>query len=204
MESAIPGHLQCPRTRHRRISDDYVPPYPSAVARYKPDVKQVVMAYFGEQYLGGLLPSGVDKALKSIANAFGSDKGPGHWDRALYVDEAGFTNIISIGYWDVPEEFDTWFGNYGASWTNAAVAESTGGTFLEVLRPTTERFETLFSSNVPEGVACLAEGFSDVVRERALLGRRTGSDSNVADACDGASGCAADSGGRIEPACDRA
>ncbi len=32
MDSAIPGHLQCPRTRHRRIPDDYAPPHPSAVA----------------------------------------------------------------------------------------------------------------------------------------------------------------------------
>lgn len=28
MESAIDGHLKCPRTRHRRVEDDYVPPYP--------------------------------------------------------------------------------------------------------------------------------------------------------------------------------
>ena len=55
------------------------------------------MAYFGVQYLSESLPNGVDKMLKSIASAFGSDKGPGHWDRALYVDEAGFTNIISMG-----------------------------------------------------------------------------------------------------------
>ena len=96
MESAIPDHLQCPRTRHRRIPDDYAPSYPAAVARYKPDVKQMVMAYFGAQYLGESLPNRVDKALMSIASAFGNDKGPGHWDRALYVDEAGFTNIISI------------------------------------------------------------------------------------------------------------
>ncbi len=120
MESAIPDHLQCPRTRHRRIPDDYAPPYPAAVARYKPDVKQVVMAYFGAQYLGEPLPNRADKALMSIAGAFGNDKGPGHWDRALYVDEAGFTNIISIGYWDIPAEFDAWFGNYGAGWTNTA------------------------------------------------------------------------------------
>jgi aldoxime dehydratase len=170
MESAIPDHLQCPRTRHRRIPDDYAPPYPAAVARYKPDVKQVVMAYFGAQYLGESLPNRVDKALMSIASAFGNDKGPGHWDRALYVDEAGFTNIISIGYWDVPAEFDAWFGNYGADWTNTAVGGNTGGAFIEVLRPTTERFETLFSSDVPEGVACLAEGFSDAVQEHAYWG----------------------------------
>ena len=33
MESAIPEHLRSARTRHRRIPDDFAPPYPSFVAR---------------------------------------------------------------------------------------------------------------------------------------------------------------------------
>src|ERR1700685_3434707 len=133
MESAIPKHLQCPRLRHRRVPDDYIPPYPATVARYKPGVKPVVMAYFGVQYRGAPAPSAADNALQSIANAFGGDKGPGHWDRAVYVDEAGFTNIISISYWDDPAEFDVWFGRNGAGWANAFVAGSAVGTFTEVL-----------------------------------------------------------------------
>jgi aldoxime dehydratase len=52
MESAIPAHLQTARTRHRRVGDDYAPPYPSFVARHKPAVTQVVMAYFGLQIRG--------------------------------------------------------------------------------------------------------------------------------------------------------
>jgi len=170
MESAIPKHLVCPRTRHRRIPDDYAPPYPSVVARYKSGVKQVVMAYFGVQYRGATLPNEADKVLMSVARAFGSDQGPGHWDRAQYVDEANFTNIISVGYWDVPTEFDAWFGRHGAGWTDGTVAGSAVGTFSEILRPTVERFETLFSSDVAEGVACLADGFSGVVQEHAYWG----------------------------------
>ena len=50
MESAIPPHLHCPRLRHRRVPDDYVPPYPATVARYRPEVTRVVMAYFGLQH----------------------------------------------------------------------------------------------------------------------------------------------------------
>ena len=52
MESAIPEHLQTARTRHRRVGDDYAPPYPSFVARHKPSVTRVVMAYFGLQTRG--------------------------------------------------------------------------------------------------------------------------------------------------------
>lgn len=36
MESAIPLHLETQRTRHKRVPDDYQPPYPSFVARYSP------------------------------------------------------------------------------------------------------------------------------------------------------------------------
>ena len=52
MESAIPKHLQTARSRTRRIPDDYTPPYPATVARFKPGVRRVVMAYFGLQYAG--------------------------------------------------------------------------------------------------------------------------------------------------------
>ena len=72
MESAIPKHLECPGTRHRRVADDYTPPYPATVAPYKPTVKQVVMAYFGVQYHGKAVPNGVHQALKSV----GSDESP--------------------------------------------------------------------------------------------------------------------------------
>lgn len=170
MESAIPEHLQCLRTRHRRITDDYTPAYPATVARYKPDVKQVVMAYFGVQYRGALSPDGADKALKSIASAFGSAEGPGHCDRALYIDEASFTNGISVGYWDAPAKFDPWFGRYGATSGNDVIAEGAVGAFAEVPRPSIERFDTLFSSNDPEWVACLADGFSDAIQEHAYWG----------------------------------
>ena len=50
MESAIPVHLRAQCPRHRRVPDDYTPPYPSYVARHAESVTQVVMAYFGVQF----------------------------------------------------------------------------------------------------------------------------------------------------------
>ena len=169
MESAIPKDLQCPRTRQRHMPENHVPPYPSAVARFKPSLKRVVMAYFGVQQRRSDHPS-VEGLLHGIVEAFGDERGPGNWDRAYYVDEAGFTNTISIGYWDTPAEFDTWFAKHGHGWAAGALATNEVGTFTEILRPTVERFETLFSSNTPEGVACLAEGLSDDVQEHAYWG----------------------------------
>jgi aldoxime dehydratase len=140
------------------------------VARYKPQVKGVVMAYFGLQYRSASARARADERLNRLGRAFEMATGPRHWDRAVYIDEANFDNVISIGYWDVPEDFAEWFENYGASWTDGSVADRTVGTFVEVLQPAIERFETLFSSTAPEGVACLADGFSDAVQEHAYWG----------------------------------
>jgi aldoxime dehydratase len=170
LESAIPPNLQCPRTRQRRMPDDYVPPYPSMVARYKPSIQRVVMAYLGLQYRGTSGPGPAEGMLREMAGALAHDDGAGHWDRARYVDEAGFTNIISVGYWDTEASFDTWFSRHGASWVNEPLKDADIGTYAEILRPTIGRFETLFSSDVPEGVACLAEKLSGVVQEHAYWG----------------------------------
>lgn len=169
MESAIPANLQTPRTRHRRVPDDYQPPYPSFVARHKPAIKRVVMAYFGLQYRGAA-PVAASEALAQIAARLAGDNGPSHWDRAQYVDQAGFATVVSVAYWDDVPRFDAWFAPARAAWTGTAAGGGVG-TFIEVLRPAMERYETLFSSpDRPEGVAVLAQGMSGEVQEHAYWG----------------------------------
>jgi aldoxime dehydratase len=172
MESAIPEHLRTERTRPRRVPDDYAPPYPSFVARFRPSVERVVMAYFGLQHRGGTAPSVAREALATLDAALDAGRdAPGHWDRAGYVDEAGFANIVSIAYWDEPSRFDAWFGQHGTAWTDAARVPDGIGTFTEVLRPAVERYETLFSSDDrAEGIAVLADGMSGMVQEHAYWG----------------------------------
>ena len=167
MESAIPEHLKTARTRHRRVPDDYAPPYPSFVARHKPSVARVVMAYFGVQTSGA--PSqAAEQALGRIVSRFGLDGGPTHWDRARYIDEAGFTNVVTVAYWDDRAKFDGWFPSTRDSWTGNADGY---GAFIEVLHPSVEGYETLFSSlGRPEGVAVLADGMSGEVQEHAYWG----------------------------------
>jgi aldoxime dehydratase len=166
MESAIPQNLEMQRTRHKRVPDDYQPPYPSFVARYKPAVSRVVMAYFGVQYRGAVP---VAEALADIGGRFTAEGGPLHWDRAQYVDQAGYTNVVSVAYWDDVARFDAWFAPAREAWTGK---QRDGiGTFIEVLRPSVARHETLFSSlGRPEGVAVIAEGMSGEVQEHAYWG----------------------------------
>jgi aldoxime dehydratase len=170
MESAIPPHLTVARTRHRRVPDDYKPPYPSFVARHRPAVGHVVMAYFGIQRAGTAVPleSG---ALTWIANAFAAPNGPGHWDRAAYIDEAGYSNVVTVAYWDDRNAFDAWFPLARNEWIGGKHDDAGLGMFIEVLRPSVEHYETLFSSlGRPEGVAVLADGMSGEVMEHAYWG----------------------------------
>ena len=170
MESAIPEHLQTARTRHRRVGDDYAPPYPSFVARHKPSVTRVMMAYFGLQTRGA--PSvAAEQALARLASDFTTSDRPTHWDRASYVDEAGFTNVVTVAYWDDRQTFDRWFPSARERWTGEQRTNNGFGTFIEALYPSVEGYETLFSSlGRPEGVAVLADGMSGEVLEHAYWG----------------------------------
>jgi aldoxime dehydratase len=170
MESAIPLHLKTARSRHRRVPDDYKPPYPSFVARHRPQVEKVVMAYFGVQHAGDAHPARA-AALDWIANAFAVSGGPRHWDRASYVDEAGYSNVVSVAYWDDQKAFEKWFAPVREGWTGGKVGGGRPGTFIEVLSPSVASYETLFSSlGRAEGVATLADGMSGEIMEHAYWG----------------------------------
>jgi aldoxime dehydratase len=168
MESAIPEHLKTTRSRHRRVPDDYAPPYPSFVARHKPMVARVVMAYFGLQYRGEA-PAAAASALGDLAARFAAAQGPSHWDRAHYIDQAGYSNVVSVAYWDDVAKFDAWFEGAREAWTGRAADGI--GRYIEVLRPAVARYETLFSSpDRAEGVAVIADGMSGEVQEHAYWG----------------------------------
>lgn len=171
MDSAIPSHLQCPRLRQRRIEGDYVPPFPATVARFDPGLQQVVMAYLGIQFRADAQPAEVTQALHCLGASLGGQDGPGHWERAKYVDEAGYTNIVSIAYWADPARHDEWFTRNGSQWASeGGFGGGSIGTYAEILRPRIERFETLFSSNTLEGVGQLTSTMSDHIQEHGYWG----------------------------------
>jgi aldoxime dehydratase len=156
------------------VPDDYQPPFPAAVARFKPKVTRVVMAYFGVQFRDDALAvatGALERVGATLGNGtFAVANAPGSWDRARYVDEAGFNNVLSIGYWDDPVVFDAWFAAHGKAWADGSFAQDGVGTFTEVVRPAVERFETLFSGDTPEGVAVIADGLSGAIQEHAYWG----------------------------------
>lgn len=174
MESAIPEHLKCPRTRTRRIEDDYAPPYPGFTARARQEVKQVVMGYFGVQSSGKDMQGKACAALLKIARTFKAADGPEHHDLAHYVDEAGYDNMIAIAYWTSPESFAKWrAGPDVDEWWSSADRLTDGiGYFREIVSPRVEGYETLFSApDQLEGIGVAMGGRSkEDVQEHGYWG----------------------------------
>jgi aldoxime dehydratase len=95
--------------------------------------------------------------------------GPDHRDQARYIDEAGYHNILTILYWTDPQDFDRWREHH-ESWTGPQHKSVEAGFFSEVLQPSTRRFETLFSSDHPDGVSLASEKLSGQIQEHGYLG----------------------------------
>ena len=171
MESAIPQHLVSRRAQPIGMKPSWQPPYPSFVARFAPSVARVTMAYFGVQYRSGSEPPVIARAaLDDLAAACSGLYGPGWADRAAYVDEAGYNTVITIAYWDDPSRYERWSADARAMWLGDQHASGDAGFFLESVRPSTARFETLFSNDRLEGVAHLAGTLSGEVAEHAYWG----------------------------------
>jgi aldoxime dehydratase len=170
--SAIPDHLVVERTRPRRGREGVTPPYPSFSARFRPSVRRVVMAYYGVQHRDDA-PDALRRAardrLAGLRTTLGSTDGAGSLDRATYVDEAGYRTELLIAYWDEPERYDRWCRST-PSWTDPSGAVRGLGFFAEVLRPSVERYETLFSNDRLEGIGRLADGLSGEVFDHAYWG----------------------------------
>lgn len=166
MESAIPTHLECPRSRQRRVADDYVPPYPAFVARQNPATVRVVMAYFGIQSQDVRATA---KPISELLQSFAAADGPGHWDRAGWIDQRGYRNTQFAAYWDQPEAFKAWFPAHGLAWSRVERPEV--GTFSEILQPHVERYETVLGHpSAKEGIAVLSDSISGAVLEHAYWG----------------------------------
>lgn len=173
MESSIAPGLICPRTRNRRVEDDYVPPYPCWTARADAGVSQVVMAYFGVQSRGADMQGKACAALARIGRTLALADGPGHHDLAHYVDGEGYDNMIAIAYWSDPASFARWQATPEiALWWNSDERLGEGlGYFREVASPHVEHFETMF--NTPdrlEGAGVVMGSVSGDIQEHGYWG----------------------------------
>jgi len=170
LESSIAPYLLRPDRTPKHQPGTYQPPYPSFSARFDERVGAVVMAYLGVQARDPADPA-LSRSLDDLRRRLAGEHAPDYWDRASYVDAAGFTNVISIAYWTDKAEFSAWFAADGESWACAERAGDGLGYFAELVWPTIERFETIFSANDRvEGVAGASQSMSGMIEEHAYWG----------------------------------
>lgn len=154
LNSAIPPHLREARVLEAATPDGHHPPYPSFTAWAAPDVRQVVIAFLGAQGAG---------RTDDLGPALREADGPRHHDRAVTVerDDRPAETVVAA-YWTDPLAFERWFDAYREAWLSPA----DGGRWIEAVRPSVRRLETIAGARSrPEGVAVVAERFSDPIVE---------------------------------------
>ena len=97
LDSSIPSHLR--RSRHRRVSDTWKPPYPAFSALVDPAVEQIVMAYFGVQAKGDEMKGPLCAAFQKIRQTLTLTDGPARHDLVQFLDAEGYLNLIVVAYW---------------------------------------------------------------------------------------------------------
>ena len=146
------------------------------------------MAYFGVQFRGDAQAPAQRLRCASSTRAFDADDGPGHWDRARYIDEAGFTNDrVASPTGTSPRASTPGSRRTAPRWTRRRAGPGLG-TFTEVAAAGGRRATRRCSRRADraEGIAVLADGMSDMVQRACLLGRRARPHPAVADRRDGA------------------
>lgn len=172
MESAIPPHLTCPRSRPRRAPEGHVPPYPAWTARSDPPVDRIVMGYFGVQWAGEDGETAALATADALARRLREDGSAFNVERAAFRDAAGYRNIIAIAYWRSVEDHDRWWSAHAGWWNAPDREEAPHGLYREIFSPRATHFETLYSSlGQLDGVgAMLGEASADDVREHGYWG----------------------------------
>ncbi|WP_038210057.1 phenylacetaldoxime dehydratase family protein [Xenophilus azovorans] len=173
MESAIAEHLRCPRTRQRRVEDDYAPPYPAWAAHAPAAVTRVVIGLFGVQSRGAGRLGQACAALRGIAAGFAAPDGPLHHDLTHGVDADGFDNMVAIGYWTDAQAFARWRDAPAVRgwWQSEERLHEGIGYFREIATPHVARFETLFSTpDALEGAGVAMGRLSGEIQEHGYWG----------------------------------
>lgn len=174
LESAIPNHLGRRRTQPSKLPGNYDPPFPGFTARFPTDIKDIVMVIAGAQHINK--DTSDRSALTKLIDFLG--RGPEkygctYWEPAAVTDNSGAYNEVIIAYWHSEPQYRSWSMHSGfeAWWSSLNPESEQHGWFLEILLPTVERFETIFSNDEAlEGAAHMGGRMSGRVSEHAYWG----------------------------------
>ncbi len=150
---------------------DWEPPYPAFSAAFDPEVRQVVMAYYG-----CIAPDDANAGAAAFVDwmqaARQAPHGPAVVNRARFRDAQGRAQEVFILYWTAPARFAAWEASEPvASWWHApSRLDDACGYWREVWQPPLSHFETLISSTSPIGIAEAGREIVGPVRAHAYWG----------------------------------
>ncbi|KAK4210093.1 hem-containing dehydratase protein [Rhypophila decipiens] len=188
LESSVADHLQCPRSIPARLpSPSFQPPYPGFSVRFPQDVSQLVIAIVGSQHRPSVSPTSVavstsHAAISSFLASTRPSTPPSFVEWASVTDNRGYYNLCALAYWDGKSSYESWASSSGfKAWWDGLDADADSqdddldqgpGWFLEILSPTTDRFETLFNTDsAREGSSHFAGAcMSSAVQEHGYWG----------------------------------
>ncbi|KKY30969.1 putative phenylacetaldoxime dehydratase [Diaporthe ampelina] len=178
LESAIPEWLRKDRTVPSKMPPGFKPPFELYTSRFAESIKDMTMAIIGAQYASADLNDGV--GLQTISSFISSNlvdttSRPAFHEVAAVADNRGFYNVALFAYWPSKTAYKVWSTDSGfdAWWSKlepAGEGKTGHGWFLEVFLPTADRFETVFSTAVPEGAAHMRESLSGPIKEHVYWG----------------------------------
>ncbi|EGY20489.1 phenylacetaldoxime dehydratase [Verticillium dahliae VdLs.17] len=155
VESAIPEWLVRERTIPPNMPTNFDPPFELYTSRFPRNTKDLVLAVVGAQYPSASLNDGnAIKTISSFINLSSSSSRPGLHKVAAVMDNQGHSNIAVLLYWKSKANHD----------------DHQHGWFLEVFYPTIDRFETVITTEVPQGAANLRETMSGPIQEHVYWG----------------------------------
>lgn len=157
---------------------DYQPAFPAYCARFNPSVNDIVIATLGAQHnsIADARDAGaLSKILSFVKVDCGSDS-PKHWDVASVKDARGAYNEIAMVYWDSLSSFEAWKlkSGYQVWWDALDPRQERHGWFQEILLPSVDRAETIYSDVNPEstinGHGHMFESMSGLIQEHVYWG----------------------------------
>ncbi|PNH37581.1 hypothetical protein VD0004_g9208 [Verticillium dahliae] len=148
VESAIPEWLVRERTIPPNMPTNFDPPFELYTSRFPRNTKDLVLA---------VLVRVLDPALHKVA---------------AVTDNQGHCNIAVLLYWKSKANHDEWLTTSGFDqwWDGLTPGSHQHGWFLEVFYPTIDRFETVITTEVPQGAANLRETMSGPIQEHVYWG----------------------------------
>lgn len=174
LETAIPAHLQRERKCPVSTPPNYQPPFPAYCARFPTETTNLVLAIIGVQHpsVEAFDASSISTIKDFVTKAPQSTR-PSTWEVASVTDKRSAYNIAVFAYWPKAESYDQWASDSGFDvwWKSSDRENDKHGWFLEVLQPSIDRFETVFSnSEHPEGAANMQDKISGEIEQHAYWG----------------------------------